>query len=202
MTSLVFANAGKADAFDHFARDAPKLTADMAPDMEVLDINLLGASYTAILALSAFRRNPSSVQKPLLVLTSSGAGLYPVPVQPFYGAAKHGIIGLARSMGLRHKDEGFRVCALVPGLVPTTIMPKEILDRVDQELITPTTHIAAAIQDMLKNTDLNATVCEASVDKIFYRDPPDFPDVAQKRILTEVSPAMSEDFKTLRAGNL
>jgi 15-hydroxyprostaglandin dehydrogenase (NAD) len=202
MASLVFANAGKPDAFDHFDVDAPTLTAERAPDMEVLDINLLGGCYTAILALSAFRRNPSSVQKPLLVLTSSGAGLYPVPVQPLYGAAKHGIVGLARSMGLRHKDEGFRVCALVPGLVPTTIMPKTIVDRVDQSLITPTTHIAAAIQDMLDNTDLNATVCEASVDRIFYRDPPDFPDVAQRRVLTEVSPNMAEDFKKLRDGTL
>lgn len=168
--------------------------------MEVLDINLLGASYTGILALSAFRRNPSTVQQPLLLFTSSGAGLYPVPVSPLYGAAKHGVIGLARSMGLRHKREGFRVCALTPGLVATTIMPKEILENVDQELITPITQITAAVQDMLENTDRNATVCEVSVDRFYYRDPPDFPDVTQRRVLTEVCDDMGEPFKKQRNG--
>lgn len=83
--------------------------------MEVLDINLLGASYTGILALSAFGTIPVVFHQPLLLFTSSGAGLYPVPVSPLYGAAKHGVISLA------------------------------LLDHVDQELITPITQITAAI---------------------------------------------------------
>jgi hypothetical protein len=96
-------------------------------------------------------------------------------------------------MGQRVESEGIRVCALVPGLVPTTIMPQEILDRTDKELFTPISHIVVAISDML-NSDRNATVCEASVDKLWYRDPPPFKDDAQRRVITEVSKSMGPDF--------
>lgn len=197
LRSAVFANAGKADVYDYFDVANKELSLASPPNLEVLDINLLGASYTSLLALRAFRRNPKGATQPLLVLTSSGAGIYPTPVQPFYAAAKHGIIGLARSMGQRHEEEGIRVCALVPGLVPTTIMPKEIIDRVDKSLITPVSHIVTAINDMLSN-GRNGTVCEASVDQLFYRDPPDFPDVAQRRVILEVSKNMGDDFKKVR----
>ncbi|KPM46510.1 hypothetical protein AK830_g171 [Neonectria ditissima] len=194
---FVFANAGKADVYDYFDEEGSNLTVDPPPNLEVLDINLLGASYTSILALQAFRRNPQGVKDRLLILTSSGAGLYPAPVQPLYAAAKHGIIGLARSMGQRHEAEGIRVCALVPGLVPTTIMPRDILDRTDKCLITPVSHIVAAVNDML-SSQRSATVCEASVDALFYREPPEFPDEAQRRVLLEVSRNMGKDFKRVR----
>ena len=100
-------------------------------------------------------------------------------------------------MGQRHADEGIRVCALVPGLVPTTIMPRDILDRTDACLITPVSHICTTINDMLES-DRNATVCEASVDKLFYRDQPDFPDDAQRRVILEVSRNMGGNFKKVR----
>jgi 15-hydroxyprostaglandin dehydrogenase (NAD) len=194
----VFGNAGRADAMDYFdSKENATLTRDSAPDLSVLDICLVGASYTALLALRYFLRNPPQAKGGVLVLTSSGAGLYPTPVQPFYAAAKHGVLGLARSMGQRHDGEGIRVCGLVPGLVPTTIMPKEILDRTDKELITPVSHIVTAINDIL-NSDRNATVCEASVDQLFYRDPPEFPDVAQRRVILEVSRGMGGDFANVR----
>lgn len=107
-------------------------------------------------------------------------------MQPFYAAAKHGVIGLARSMGQRHEEEGIRVCALVPGLVPTSILPRENFDRADKALITPIAHIVTAIHDMI-DSRRNATVCEASIDKLFYRDQPKFADEAQRRLLLEVS---------------
>lgn len=200
MCIKVYGNAGKADVYDYFEAGNTDFTMESPPNLEVLDINLLGASYTSLLALRAFRRNPRSVNDPVLVLTSSGAGLYPAPVQPFYAAAKHAIIGLARSMGKRHEKEGIRVVALVPGLVPTTIMPKDILDRTDKSLITPVSHIVTAIDDILTGRR-NATVCEASVSNLFYRDPPDFPDDAQRKVLLEVSPNMAEDFKKIRGGS-
>lgn len=193
----VWGNAGRADVHDYFEPGGTNFSADVTPNLDVLDINLTGASYTSLLALQAFRKNPSEVKHTLLVLTSSGAGLYPTPVQPFYAAAKHGIIGLARSLGQRHENEGIRVCALVPGLVPTTIMPQAILDRTDKSLITPPSHIVTAINDMI-SSNRNATVCEASIDKLFYRDQPDFPDVAQRRVILEVSRGMGGDFQKVR----
>jgi NAD(P)-dependent dehydrogenase (short-subunit alcohol dehydrogenase family) len=183
------------DPEDYFAIDATSFTADKPPNLSVLDIDLVGISYTSLLALSFFRQHITSNQ--LLVMTSSGAGIYPTPVQPFYAAAKHGVTGLARSMGKRVETESIRVCALVPGLVPTTIMPQEILDRTDKAIMTPISHIVAAMNDMIEN-DRNATVCEASVDKLWYRDPPPFLDDAQKRVITEVSKNMGPDFEKAR----
>jgi NAD(P)-dependent dehydrogenase (short-subunit alcohol dehydrogenase family) len=183
------------DPEDYFAIDATNFSAEKPPNLSVLDIDLVGISYTSLLALSFFRQSTTSGG--LIVMTSSGAGIYPTPVQPFYAAAKHGVTGLARSMGQRVETEGIRVCALVPGLVPTTIMPQEILDRTDRAIMTPISHIVAAINDMLES-DRNATVCEASVDKLWYRDPPPFLDDAQRRVITEVSKGMGPDFKKVR----
>lgn len=183
---------------DHFDLENTTIDANTPPNLEVLDINLQGASYTTILALHAFNRNPPEVKDCLLVLTSSGAGLYPAGVQPLYAAAKHGIIGLARSVASRYGNNGrIRSCALVPGLVPTPIMPKSIIERQDQRILTPTSHIVTAINDMLQSRQNGAT-CEASVNQLFYRDPPEFPDEAQRKIMLEVCDSMAKDFKELR----
>jgi NAD(P)-dependent dehydrogenase (short-subunit alcohol dehydrogenase family) len=112
----VFGNAGAGDPCDYCdLHGIDELDAEHPPNMKVLDVNLTGSCYTTLLALRYFRRNPPSVQDKLLILTSSGTGLYPLLTQPFYGAAKHGIIGLARSVGDRVKKEGIRVCAFRNG---------------------------------------------------------------------------------------
>lgn len=146
-----------------------------------------------MLAISAFRRNPNDVTDALLVLTASAAGLYPSGLQPLYAAAKHGVIGLARSLGQKHVKEGFRVCALAPGMVPTTIMPAVTIEQTDKNMLTPISHIVSGVNDML-DSKANATVCEASVDQLYYRGPPDFADEAMRRLFSEVSDRMTVDF--------
>lgn len=194
----MFGNAGRADVYDYLDyNEIMRLGADTPPNLEVLDINLLGASYTSLLAIRAFTRNPPDVDDFLLVLTSSGAGLYPAGVQPFYAAAKHGIIGLARSIAWRFRSDKLRSCALVPGLVPTPIMPKEIIDRTDAKYVTPVSHIVTAVNDML-NSRRTGTVCEASVDNLFYRDPPPYPDEAQRQVMEVICDSMLSDFKATR----
>ncbi|KIW77773.1 hypothetical protein Z517_07606 [Fonsecaea pedrosoi CBS 271.37] len=194
---FVFGNAGRSDTVDHFDLENTTIDPTKPPNLEVLDINLYGASYTTILALHAFHRNPPAVKDCLLVLTSSGAGLYPAGVQPLYGAAKHGIIGLARSVAWRYKNSRIRSCALVPGLVPTPIMPQSIIERQDKDTITPVSHIVTAVNDMI-DSRRNGATCEASVNQLFYRDPPEYPDAAQRKVMEEVCDSMAEDFKRLR----
>jgi NAD(P)-dependent dehydrogenase (short-subunit alcohol dehydrogenase family) len=194
----VFGNAGAGDHFDYCHPPTTEaLDAEHPPCMRVLDVNLLGSCYSTLLALKYFRRDPPEVKDKLLVVTSSGTGLYPLLVQPFYGAAKHGIIGLARSVADRVKPEGIRVCALVPGMVPTTIMPQEVIDRTDPNVLTPIPHIVTAVNDMLES-DRTSAVCEASVNQLFYRDPPPFPDEAQRKVLIEICPPMVADFVDYR----
>ncbi|OAG38861.1 hypothetical protein AYO21_06892 [Fonsecaea monophora] len=194
---FVFGNAGRSDTVDDFDLENTTIDPTKPPNLEVLDINLYGASYTTILALHAFHRNPPAVKDCLLVLTSSGAGLYPAGVQPLYGAAKHGILGLARSVAWRYKNSRIRSCALVPGLVPTPIMPRSIIERQDKDIITPVSHIVTAVNDMIDSRRTGAT-CEASVNQLFYRDPPEYPDAAQRKVMEEVCDSMAEDFKRLR----
>lgn len=114
------ANAGLSDRVDYLTpQSTENFTADSPPNLLTLNVDLVGVIYSSLLALRYFRRNPKEVQKPLLLLTSSGIGLYPGPAAPLYAAAKHGVTGLARSLAIRWAEErnGFRCNALVPGLV-------------------------------------------------------------------------------------
>ncbi|KAH6670250.1 hypothetical protein F5X68DRAFT_248796 [Plectosphaerella plurivora] len=93
---IVLANAG----IDEIAEDAFADTLDEAgrlrePTLVVLDVNLGGAIYTTKLALSFFRRlgTPGSI-----VATGSAASYLDTPGIPIYNAAKHGVIGLVRSL--------------------------------------------------------------------------------------------------------
>lgn len=114
------ANAGVSERVDYLTPESTeKFTADSPPNLLTVNVDLVGVIYSSLLATRYFRRNPKDVQKPLLLLTSSGIGLYPGPAAPLYAAAKHGVTGLARSLAIRWAEEenGFRCCALVPGLV-------------------------------------------------------------------------------------
>lgn len=196
---FVFANAGVSDRVDHCTLTSTEsFTADKPPNLLTLHVNLEGVIYTSLLALRYFRKNVG-VESPLLITTSSGIGIYPNAVQPIYAAAKHGVTGLARSLGLRFKKEGFRACALVPGLVPTGIMPQETIDKVDKSLITSVAQIVAGVNDML-HSDRNGAVCEVSVDKRWYREQPEFLDDAQRRVIEEVCSLenIGEDFERSR----
>lgn len=57
-----------------------------------------------------------------LVNTASMAGLIPCPGGAAYGAAKHAVIGLSRSLRLEARRHGVRVSALCPGVVRTAIL--------------------------------------------------------------------------------
>jgi NAD(P)-dependent dehydrogenase (short-subunit alcohol dehydrogenase family) len=156
----------------------------MAPDLIGLNINFIGAAYSAMLGMKYMRLNP--IPGGDIILTSSSAGMYPQPIMPFYCAAKHGVVGLGRALGGRLEKEGIRVNVLVPGMVPTKIMSQSIIDATNPAYLTPASHMAKAVTEIL-DMKLSGALCECSVDKIYYRDPPEFPDIAQKTILTGTS---------------
>ncbi|RMZ81303.1 hypothetical protein DV737_g2579, partial [Chaetothyriales sp. CBS 132003] len=140
----VMANAGIADAAEamRFANPpAPSSLADSStappPALKTVGVNLTGVLYTTYLALSYLPANPAS--KPCsprtnsssgstprdrhLLLVSSIAGLLPLPTQPLYTAAKHGVVGLFRSLRLTAaQTHGIRVNMLCPYFVDTPIL--------------------------------------------------------------------------------
>jgi NAD(P)-dependent dehydrogenase (short-subunit alcohol dehydrogenase family) len=114
----VMANAGIADAEEQIlfeeAPDYSQLDGPPPPKLRTYDTNLTGVLYTAHLALSYLSRNPGSQKctpaahtpgggggQPRdrhLLLVASIAGLAGLPGQPLYAAAKHGVVGLFRTL--------------------------------------------------------------------------------------------------------
>ena len=74
-----------------------------------------------------------------IVSTASMAGLMPCPGGVSYGAAKHAVVGLSRSLRIEARRHGVRVSALCPGVVRTAILDDagrhgEMLRPVDAEV--------------------------------------------------------------------
>ncbi|KAK9364704.1 hypothetical protein V1509DRAFT_635512 [Lipomyces kononenkoae] len=134
----VVANAGIAEVNPTF--NTPK-NLDMEeppkPNMKVIDVNLMGVLYTTHLALFYLPRNPGS--QPVdpnkstdradqssrdrhLLLIGSLASLCPIPLQTLYGTAKHGVLGLFRSLRCTAFTSGVRVNLVCPYFVETAII--------------------------------------------------------------------------------
>lgn len=61
-----------------------------------------------------------------ITVTSSAAGLVPIPFDPIYAMTKHAVIGLVRSLALASADHPVRINAFCPGGIDTRIVPLEL----------------------------------------------------------------------------
>ncbi|KAK7941452.1 uncharacterized protein PG986_013839 [Apiospora aurea] len=108
------------------------------PDMKCLDVNLVGAAYTAHLAMYWLSRNSGSTAHDLgkprtpdgperdrhLLLVGSVASLWPVAKSTQYTMSKHAVMGLFRSLrGMAGWQSGVRVNMLCPYIIATGIVP-------------------------------------------------------------------------------
>jgi NAD(P)-dependent dehydrogenase (short-subunit alcohol dehydrogenase family) len=87
---------------------------------DALDVNLRSAFATIGQAVPHMRRAGAGA----VVLTSSTAGLVGAHVSPLYAAAKHAVIGLAKSLGMRYAAENIRFNVVCPGPIDTPMFPK------------------------------------------------------------------------------
>jgi NAD(P)-dependent dehydrogenase (short-subunit alcohol dehydrogenase family) len=69
----------------------------------------------------AFRVLLGADKKGVIVLVSSGAGLYGVYLAALYCASKHAIVGLAKSLGPADEEEGVKVVCICPGVVKSPL---------------------------------------------------------------------------------
>ena len=131
----VVANAGIADKQLDF--EAPKdldVDSPAPPRMAVMNVNLTGVLYTTHLALFHLPRNPSSVparpdcskdsttRDRHLLIVGSMASLAGVPGQALYGASKHAVLGLFRSLRATSFAHGVRVSFVAPYFVDTPML--------------------------------------------------------------------------------
>lgn len=82
---------------------------------EVIDTDLTGIFYSMKYEIPAMLANGSGA----IVNMSSANGLVGLAGMAAYTAAKHGVIGLTRSVALELSASNIRVCAVAPGYVAT-----------------------------------------------------------------------------------
>lgn len=112
---IVAANAGIAGCFGPAEELSEAAWADM------LDINLTGVWHTAKAAIPHLKASGGGS----LILTSSGAGLRGYPNLAHYTAAKHGVVGLMRTLALELAPAGIRVNSIHPNMVDTPMIMNE-----------------------------------------------------------------------------
>ncbi|WP_274564825.1 SDR family NAD(P)-dependent oxidoreductase [Streptomyces spiramyceticus] len=91
---------------------------DLARYRRAMGANLDGVVFGTHAVLPALRaRGGGSI-----VATASLAGLASVPLDPLYGANKHAVVGLARSLGPALAPDGIRFNAVCPGFAESRII--------------------------------------------------------------------------------
>ncbi|MFL9668428.1 3-hydroxybutyrate dehydrogenase [Variovorax sp. AB1(2024)] len=99
----------------------------------IIAINLTSAFHTTRLAIPAMRE----ANWGRVINIASAHGLVASAQKSAYVAAKHGIVGLTKSVALETATTGVTVNAICPGWVLTALVQKQIDDRAAREGITP-----------------------------------------------------------------
>ena len=99
------------------AGGSPIVETDIAAWKKIISVNLDGAFLGLRFALKLMKR----AGRGSVVLTSSVAGVKPLPGTAAYGASKAGVIQLAKIAALEAAQFGVRVNAIAPGGVETAI---------------------------------------------------------------------------------
>ena len=118
---LLFNNAGIGAAGD--ARD---VTAEIW--QRVIDINLAGVIHGCHAAWPRM----AAAGGGQVVNVASAFGLLPGPLYAAYSAAKHGVVGLSRSLRAEGSALGIGVTAVCPGFIRTRILDNAVLVGVDR----------------------------------------------------------------------
>ncbi|KAL2357101.1 hypothetical protein BJ546DRAFT_1058713 [Cryomyces antarcticus] len=154
------------------------------PDTLCTDVDYKGVLYGTQLAIHFMRRNPTPGG--CIVATASVAALYPHPSYPEYCGAKAAVMNFVRCVAPVLKvKENIRINAVLPGIVPTKILPQAMIDAVAPECLTPVSTITAAYNMFLEDESLTGQAVECSANKHLFSHQPEFLDGAiSKRAVT------------------
>jgi NAD(P)-dependent dehydrogenase (short-subunit alcohol dehydrogenase family) len=184
-------NAGiddRDDIFNSISSDSKK--PPKKPNMKTIDIDLIGPYYGIKLGAHYMSIDSKAAGKPKpggkIVITASAAGIYPIPQCPQYGMAKHGLVGLVRSLAPVSAKVNIRINAVCPALVKTGLAPPGLLDSFQEEQFTPMSTMLRCFSELADVDDVanenwveqgkNGETVEGNLDKLIYHSAPDRPD--------------------------
>lgn len=121
LPDVVIANAGA-------SASAPFERMELQDWQAILDVNLTGVFLTFRSAMRRMKKAPWG----RLIAVASTAGLKGYPYVTGYSAAKHGVIGLVRSLALESARGGVTVNALCPGFLDTEMTERSIANIIDK----------------------------------------------------------------------
>ncbi|KAK3614715.1 hypothetical protein LTR56_027071 [Elasticomyces elasticus] len=159
-----------------------------APDLSCTDVDWKGVLYGTQLSVHFMRKNPTPGG--VIVATASIAAMHPHPSYPEYNGAKAAVLNFVRgSAEVLRLKENIRINCVMPGIVDTAIVPRQMLAAVDPASMTPVPNIVNTYIRLLYDETLTGQGIECSVDKqLPFPDPPLLNGVHTKRAITVWEP--------------
>ncbi|OJD29239.1 15-hydroxyprostaglandin dehydrogenase [Diplodia corticola] len=150
-----------------------------APDLACTDADWKGVVYGTRLAVHFMRQNAAAAPGPgrggKVVVTGSVAAVFPHPTYPEYCGAKAAVAQFVRAAApVWMRRHGVAVNVVHPGIVDTPIVPREMIEAVSAECLTPVETVLRAYRLFLDDeTGMTGKNVEASGDKLHFYELPD-----------------------------
>ncbi|KAK0924982.1 hypothetical protein LTR91_020258 [Friedmanniomyces endolithicus] len=157
-----------------------------APDLKCTDVDWKGVLYGTQLAIHFMRKNPTPGGA--IVATASIVAVHPHASYAEYNGTKAAVLNFVRgSAGVLKVKENIRINCVMPGIVDTAIVPRQMIAAVDpSEYVQSSLHTStqswpshpsppfvSAYLRLLDDESLTGQGIECSVDKqLPFTDPP------------------------------
>lgn len=140
----------------------------------------LAAHYMTVPSVTSGKHIPGGK----IAITASGTGLYPMPAIPQYSASKHGLVGLARSLGHSKAalEANVRINAVCPAIVVTDALPAALVRALPQDQLTPMETVMRCFEEVADLAGVGDTdwvrsgrsgdTVEANVNDLIWHQPP------------------------------